>query len=505
MSTSKQNTSKGSSVSKKPRSKSAPASKNSSSKAALASKNSSSKPAPATQKNTSSKPAHTSKKSRSKATPARMIAREVLAKTRVRQAYVREILNTKRENLLRANKDFDQREFDFAQVLCFGVVATYGTLDEFIDDNLSFMGEVNAKLRDCLRISAYELLFLEHEAYVVVDQGVELVKSINSRAAGFANVVLRKMAESAQDFFAGDSMRAMARKVGMQAWVCAYLIDVYGKDRAEQSLKDMLLPAPTYIVQAPKNTFAADLAAQFIASLVPLQGTILEVGAGRGTKTALLQLRALQELGTPANIYALDVHEYKAKILQERLVELGLPEVKTITADGRKAHELCQNGELPQSFDCVFVDAPCTGAGTFRRHPEGRWRLSAFTIGDLAQLQCELLLSAALCVKVGGVIVYSTCSILPDENKNQIQRFLDFNGEGDKHPDPDEKHLTSDGKRLVANSEYFTANGSKFELQAIERELTEENWHYIDGGMFQSLPAKNLSDGHFAAILKRIS
>ena len=420
------------------------------------------------------------KKKRSKATPARLIAREVLAKTRVRQAYVREILNTKRENLQSSNQDFEEREFDFAQVLCFGVVATCGTLDEFIDSNLSSAKDIKANVRDCLRISAYELLFLDHEPYVVVDQGVELVKSVNFRAAGLANAVLRKMSRSVQNFFAGDTVDAIARRAGIQTWICESMIEVYGQDKAIEMLNDMLLPAPTYLVNAPKGRLATDLAAQFIASLVFLQGSILEIGAGRGTKTALLQMRALKEMERgemerPSNIYALDIHGYKAKILQERLVELGLPGVKTVNADGRKVHELCQAGKLPKSFDCVFLDVPCSGTGTFRRHPEARWRLSPQSIADLSQLQFELLTSAAQCLKKGGSIIYSTCSILPKENKEVIERFLE------------------------------TPMGKNFELQAIKKDLPEKNWHYIDELMFQSLPAKNLSDGHFAAILKRVS
>jgi 16S rRNA (cytosine967-C5)-methyltransferase len=79
------------------------------------------------------------------------------------------------------------------------------------------------------------------------------------------------------------------------------------------------------------------------------------------------------------------------------------------------------------SFDCVLVDAPCSGTGTFRRNPEIRWRISADDIADLASRQKQLLQNAATLVKPGGRLVYSTCSVEPEENESVVQTFLENN------------------------------------------------------------------------------
>lgn len=75
-------------------------------------------------------------------------------------------------------------------------------------------------------------------------------------------------------------------------------------------------------------------------------------------------------------------------------------------------------------FDRVLVDAPCSGSGTFRRNPEAKWRLSETGLAELGDLQARILASAARLVKPGGRLVYATCSLLPEENEGQVERFL---------------------------------------------------------------------------------
>lgn len=104
-------------------------------------------------------------------------------------------------------------------------------LDEAIDRSLSSPRDVKPKVRDALRISAYEMLFLRKPEHVVVDQGVELVRSVTPRAAGLANAVLRKMAFDARDFPWGDMATddaAWARSFGMPEWLAVRLADEYG-------------------------------------------------------------------------------------------------------------------------------------------------------------------------------------------------------------------------------------------------------------------------------------
>lgn len=391
-----------------------------------------------------------------KATPARVLALELTRSVRLRDAYVRELVDTRRQD-----SSFSAEEFAFAQVLAFGVVMCSGTLDELIDRNLASPHDIKPKVRDALRISSYELLFLHKPDHVVVNQGVELVRHVTPRAAGLANAVLRKMIADARQFPWGDPAdddAAFARAVGMPRWICERLIAQYGRENAADILQASLKPAPTYLRDnpfAPDAPYACDLSAQHVASLVPLQGTILEIGAGRGTKTMLLESRALETLGHTVPIHAIDVHEYRTRLLEQRMAQNGIDCVRAYSGDAR---DLDGIAGLPAAFDAALVDAPCSGTGTLRRHPEIRWQLAPRDIDEMAALQLALLGAAANRVTPGGVLVYATCSVFEQENKQVVDAFL------------------------------ASATGGAWHREADD---------------FQSLPQVAGPDGHYACVLRR--
>lgn len=486
----------------------------------------------------------------SKLTYARRFACDVLRATRKRKGYVREIFSAERyrafDEALRSEKDAIQ-EFSFAEAICVGVTACLGTLDELIDRNLNSPRDIKPRLRDALRISAWEMLFSTREDYAVVHQGVELARHVAPRAAGLANAVLRKMARDAKNFPWGDpqaDMAVLARSGGMPLWLTQRFVDAYGIDTTRRMLSALLLPPPIYSVYVPdidcekggdacaadrrlhdlesaegaargeegqdlqlelvleaaacdakgqdlqpepaeeddlelhsRPSFASDLAAQCVASLVPLDGSVLEIGSGRGTKTALMQVRSLRERGHGADIHALDVHAFKRDILEKRLQDLGLPPVKTYTGDGRRLDEV---DGLPPAFDAVFLDAPCSGTGTFRRHPEGRWRLTEKDVKSLVSLQGELLASAAGRVACGGTLLYSTCSVLPEENEEVVRAFLNSEaGAAFTWWVPSDAHLHASGRHVMREGFFGTPPA------------------------LCTLPVSGEADGHFAAVLVR--
>lgn len=414
----------------------------------------------------------------SKASAGRLLAREIGAEARLRDAYVRELVDARRH--LVDEGAMAREDFDFAQVLAFGACMCTGVLDYHIDRNLAKPSDVKAKVRDCLRISSYELLFLRKPAHAVVDQGVELVRSVAPRAAGLANAVLRKMARDAESFPWDESAAdeaALARSLGLPEWLVARVCADCGREQGIEALRACLDPAPTYLVDnvfAPGERFASDLAAQQVASLMPLAGSVLEVGAGRGTKTLLMQCRSLRERGSCASIHTVDLHEYRRDLLQRRMESLGVENVVAHAADAR---DLSGIEGLPAGFDAVLVDAPCSGTGTLRRHPEIRWRLAPDDVDSLSELQLALLAEAATRVGEGGVLVYATCSILRQENASVVERFL-----------------ASDA-------------GARFTIDPVRADelLDAVDASFIDGrGLFASLPRPDGPDGHFAARFKRI-
>jgi 16S rRNA (cytosine967-C5)-methyltransferase len=416
--------------------------------------------------------------------------------------------------------DLPAAEAALATRLAYGSLQTEGTLDEALERYLGGK-KVEPRVRDALRISAYELLYLSTAPRAAVHQGVELVRAVRPHAAGLANAVLRRLAEDATTFPWGDpdtDNAALARLHGHPRWLADMWVAELGREAAAQVMAADNEPAPLFVAANPfvasveqaraalradgalpqpcpvhgcvqvSNASAAvhgsalrdglvlacDAAAQAVARLVHVKPgqRILEIGSGRGTKTILLQAAAM-EGGSPAQIYAVDLHAFKAKLLEQRLARFGVPGVTTLIGDARNIAAI-EGAPAPESLDAVIVDAPCTGLGTLRRHPEKRWRVEPADIEALAELGLHLLQQAASLVRPGGFVVYSTCTVARRENAAVVEAFLA--GEHGR------------GWRVDNLGKDIPAEWSRF--------VTPE-------GYFSSYPVSGGPDGHFAARLVR--
>ena len=221
------------------------------------------------------------------------------------------------------------------------------------------------------------------------------------------------------------------------------------------------------------TALVCDAAAQVVAMLAaPERGsTYLEVGSGRGTKTILLQGNCLRASGGTAHLHALDIHGFKGEILTERMQRHGVPDVVALTGDVR---DLDGIDGLPASFDGCLIDAPCTGLGTLRRHPEQRWRVQSADVEVLADNGLAMLLSVSGRIAPGGFIVYSTCTFTYAENEGVIARFLESEA------------------------------GKGFEIASLAGRLPDDfNDCLTPEGFFRSTPRRGGADGHFAAKLVR--
>ncbi|MDR0514802.1 MAG: hypothetical protein LBG81_06550, partial [Coriobacteriaceae bacterium] len=408
--------------------------------------------------------------------PARKAAWEVGILARKRSAFVQEVIasNIDASAMTPADKAFATR-------LALGVAATWGTLDELIDRFLDSPEGLQAEVRDALRISCYEMLFLGKSPHAAVDQGVELVRSVTHRATGLANAVLRKIAAAKKDFPFGDpahDLAALARLHAFPLWLASLLVHELGWQKAASFMEASNQPPPIYLavnplkcdedevialfdrLQIPYAPFAApygtipgclrlldphalrhrqlarlfdegkvlvsDAASQMVAALaLPVQNpaSFLEIGAGRGTKTILLQGNALRRFGNQMSLSILDSHHFKVRMTQERSVAYGVRIDHAFTLDATLPLELSEGlGGL--RYDAVLVDAPCSGLGTLRRHPEIRWKLTPEAIASVAAVQEAMLAQAAALVAPGGMLTYSTCTVGALENEGQVGRFM---------------------------------------------------------------------------------
>jgi 16S rRNA (cytosine967-C5)-methyltransferase len=142
---------------------------------------------------------------------------------------------------------------------------------------------------------------------------------------------------------------------------------------------------------------------------------VVDACAGAGGKS--LHLAALMK--NKGRIIALDVHEWKLNELRTRARRAHIDIIETRVIDGKKTIK-----RLEESADRLLLDVPCSGSGVLRRNPDAKWKLQLNELENLRNLQMEILGSYGKMLKVGGLMVYSTCSVFPSENELQIEKFL---------------------------------------------------------------------------------
>ena len=151
-------------------------------------------------------------------------------------------------------------------------------------------------------------------------------------------------------------------------------------------------------------------------TLAPKPGErIVDACAGAGGKS--LHLAALMK--NKGRVISMDIHETKLAELRKRAVRAGADIIETRWIDSNKVIKRLNN-----SIDRVLLDVPCTGLGVLRRNPDAKWKLKPENLLELLKTQHFILENYSKMLKTGGTLVYSTCSILPDENENQVKTFL---------------------------------------------------------------------------------
>lgn len=403
--------------------------------------------------------------------PARALALNVTRQVRERKAYAQNLIATQVDTA-----DISRVDRAFATLLIVGVISTEGLLDQIIDRNLKSPRDVQPDVRDSLRISTYETVFLDKSAHAAVDQGVELARSVAPRAGGLANAVLRKITQDVSEFPWGDPETddgALARSHAFPDWLARRLIDDLGRQRAAKLMEASNQQAPLYLAVNPlkatdvevlsalenagadpaligaqgggcivaRNAVAvvtgsllktgkvlvSDASAQIVARLATpgILQPYLEVGSGRGTKTILLQGKTWRAFGKQARIFALDIYDFKRDILSERIQQFGLEGVTPVVGDVLDLDTVVGTNEgFPQQFGGALIDAPCSGLGTLRRHPEQRWSITPAEITAMAQRGQAMLAAVSRVIAPGGFIVYATCTVLREENEAVIESFL---------------------------------------------------------------------------------
>jgi 16S rRNA (cytosine967-C5)-methyltransferase len=449
--------------------------------------------------------------------PARAAAFDVLLRIEQQDAYASELLHSSQYAKI------SLADHGLATELVMGVLRWRSRLDAEIS-RFSKKGveKLDIEVLTALRLAAYQLLFLDRiPGRAAVHESVELVKRARKgSAAPFANAVLRNLASAAMAKASAEdegldaaltrySTPGTALEVSQELAHPLWLVDRwarrFGLERAQQICRyDQHPPeaavrladtgteaelrlggidlGPGHLLASARRVRAGnvsstkaftegrvaiqDEASQLVALLLGKGSRILDCCAAPGGKT-----RVLAERNPEASVVALELHSHRARLLR-KLVPAG--NVEVINSDVI---------EFPvgAGFDLVLADVPCSGTGTLAHNPEIKWRLKPQDLVDLQGRQLAILRAAMRQVSAGGRLLYSTCSLEPEENEQVV-----------------EKALSGDSA--------FRLLDCRVELERLraEGELTWKDLDSLLSGRFlRTIPGVQPVDGFFVAILQK--
>ncbi|HEY4953442.1 MAG TPA: 16S rRNA (cytosine(967)-C(5))-methyltransferase RsmB [Gemmatimonadaceae bacterium] len=405
----------------------------------------------------------------------------------------------------RRTADLDARDRRWLRELVYGMLRRRSAIDAILSERVrGGIARIDTDMLDLFRLGVFQLLHMGSvPPYAAIAQTVELAKVRHGIGASkLVNAVLRRVDRESDNLapvLPADPVEALAVKYSHPAWIVRRWLSRWGQEETEALLARNNAEAP--VVLRPFGIVREQLEAMLesagvhvgdaplVRDSIQISGgiTLTELGAFRQglffiqdpASTLVTRYAAVPEGAIVADLCAapggkaLELsRSAKMVVAADRSVarlarvvanreRLEATNVQVIAADARFP--------AVRPVDAVLVDAPCTGTGTFRRHPDARWRLRFADIAAAVEIQENLLRAAATVVAPGGLLIYSTCSLEPEENERQIEKFLSEHADWRLEPPP---------------------------TGAVPAET-------LDGGYLRVLPQLAGSDGAFAARLRR--
>ena len=400
----------------------------------------------------------------------------------------------------------DVRDRRWTQELVWGMLRRRGFIDHLLAPRVKGgIARIESDLADLLRLGTYQLFHMGSvPPYAAIAQTVELAKHRHGMGASkLVNAVLRRLDRERAELapaLPSDPVEALAVELSHPRWLVARWVARWGAEETRALLESnnregSLIVRPWSVVREQLEAMLE--AAGVDVSDVPLVSDSLQLASGTiltalgafqqglcfvqdpaatlvtkyaalpaGAKVADLCAapggKTVELARTASYVTSADSSETRLQRLQETIDRLELQHVTAVVCDARDAATL-------GPFDAVLVDAPCTGTGTFRRHPDARWRLRVSDLAVMAAAQRTILRAAAAAVAPGGLLIYSTCSLEPEENDTQVETFLAEHPDWALEPPPE---------------------------GAVPATV-------LDAGRLRVLPQRHGTDGSFAARLRR--
>jgi len=400
---------------------------------------------------------------------SRGLAVEILEKVETKNAFSNLLLNQKIQK-----KNLQKKDINILTELVYGVMQRKKALDFQLQPFLKKQKKLDNWVIQLLRISLYQIKYLDRiPDYAVINEAVNYAKKRGHKGiSGLVNGVLRNILRSElKSFDTIDSfLERIATQYSLPEWLVEKWIADYGKEetlkisqslneRAKVSLRvnhhliskenamaqlrdegfniresqvssiglisESGLPASSELFEEGKITIQ-DETSMLVAPAMQIEPhhKVLDACAAPGGKTTHIASYLNENLG--GKVIALDIHQHKVKLIEENAERQKVSEkLNARQMDAKDSFN--QLGK--EKFDRVLVDAPCSGLGLLRRKPDIRYTKTPEDVERLTKVQMEILDSTAKTVKSGGQLVYSTCTILRDENDFVIQKFLKKNPE----------------------------------------------------------------------------
>ena len=320
--------------------------------------------------------------------PARQTAFDVLLRVE-RGAFASDLLRA-------VSAPLDSRDAGLASEIVFGVLRFRRQLDFLITHFSGRAAKLDLEVRIALRMGIFQIRWLDRiPKHAAVTESVELVKRARkASAAGFVNAVLRKTDRSPVTW------PDRATELSMPDWLLERWDRHFGPERAATIARAFLQEPEQY----RRGDRMMDIGSQSIVPLLDLAPgqRFLDLCAAPGNKT-------IQAIESGVHAVACDLH---------------LSRLKNVPCRDRVVLDGTQPLPFRSKFDRILVDAPCTGTGTLGRNPEIKWGIQDSDIAELHRRQVALLRQALESLAPGGRLVYSTCSLEPEENENVVREVL---------------------------------------------------------------------------------
>lgn len=349
------------------------------------------------------------------------------------------------------------KEKAFITEIFYGVLRNKNFLDYMIEKNTKVIKK--EWIRNLLRISIYQLTFMSSDAKGVVWEATEIAKKHGIAISKFINGTLRNYLRNKDlEIKKLHDEKNYQILYSIPKYFCDILEQQYGSENlnqaiislkkipylsvrvnklkySEEEFKEFLKEKDIQIIKKVDSVYYVNsgiiinskefkegrIIAQDASSYLAAKNLgakpndlVLDICAAPGGKTAVLA----EEMENKGEIIAIDIHQHKKKLIEENMKKLGIDIVKATVLDARNVNK------QGRKFDKILVDVPCSGYGVIRKKPEILYTKNRENIEELASLQLEILNSAADILKDGGELIYSTCTIISQENTENVEKFL---------------------------------------------------------------------------------